>query len=30
MNARMLYRAEKMGFKKVSSADDSAKVVLEL
>jgi len=30
MNARMLYRAEKMGFKKVSSADDSAKVVLDL
>jgi len=30
VNARMLYRAEKMGFKKVSSADDSAKVVLEL
>jgi len=26
----MLYRAEKMGFSKVSSEDDSAKVVLEL
>jgi acetyltransferase len=30
MNARMLYRAEKMGFNKVSSDDDSAKVLLEL
>jgi acetyltransferase len=30
MNARMLHRAEKMGFNKVSSDDDSTKVVLEL
>jgi len=30
INSRMLYRAEKMGFKKVSSDDDSVKVVLEL
>lgn len=30
INSRMLYRAEKMGFKKVSSDDDSLKVVLEL
>ncbi len=30
INSRMLYRAEKMGFKKVSSDDDSIKVMLEL
>lgn len=30
MNARMLYMAGKTGFKKVSSDEDSAKVVLEL
>lgn len=30
INSRMLYRAEKMGFKKMSSDDDSVKVVLEL
>lgn len=30
MNSRMLYRAEKMGFRKVSSDEDSVKVLLEL
>ncbi len=30
VNSRMLYRAEKMGFKKVSSDEDSVKVLLEL
>jgi hypothetical protein len=30
VNARMLHRAEKMGFSKVSSDEDSIKVLLEL
>jgi len=30
VNSRMLYRAEKMGFSKVSSDEDSIKVLLEL
>jgi acetyltransferase len=30
VNSRMLYRAEKMGFRKVSSDEDSVKVLLEL
>ena len=30
VNARMLYRAEKMGFRKVASDEDSVKVLLEM
>jgi acetyltransferase len=30
VNARMLHRAEKMGFRRVSSDNDSVKVLLEL
>ncbi|MDQ7787737.1 MAG: bifunctional acetate--CoA ligase family protein/GNAT family N-acetyltransferase [Thermodesulfovibrionales bacterium] len=30
MNARMMYRAEKMGFRRISSDDDSVRVLLEL